>query len=114
MNKNTFNKLYRLLLQKASAVRTAKESEYFSEEDILRNLRRIGKFRNSNTPQVIMNLAAKHFQSLSDMIDYEFPKDSEKSPVQPIAPEVWDEKFVDSLNYLFKLYVSIKEERGDF
>lgn len=114
MDKNTFNKLYRLLLQKSSAIRTAKESEYFSEDDILRNFRRIGKFRNSNTPQVIMNLAAKHFQSLSDMVDYEFPKDNDKVPVQPIAPEVWDEKFVDSVNYILKLYVAIREERGDF
>lgn len=114
MNKDTFNKLYQSLLRKASIVRTNKELEYFSEDNILRSFARIGKFRNSNTPQATMDLAAKHFQSLSDMVDYEFPKDQKNSPVQPFSPDHWDEKFIDSLNYLLKLYAAIKHERGEF
>lgn len=114
MDKETFNKLYQSLLRKAGAVRTAKETEYFSEDNILRSFQRLGNFRNSNTPQAIMNLAGKHFQSLSDMVDAEFPKDSSSRPVELSSPELWDEKFIDALNYLLKLYAAVKYDRGEF
>lgn len=114
MDKETFNKLYQSLLRKARNVRDKKETEYFSESNVLRSFQRLGNFRNSNTPQAIMNLAGKHFQSLSDMVDAEFPKDPKKSPVELSSPELWDEKFIDSLNYTFKLYAAIKHERGEF
>lgn len=81
---------------------------------MIRSFARVGSFRNSNTPQATLDLGAKHLQSISDMVDYEFPKDQSASPVQPISSEEWDEKFVDAINYLFKLYACIKHERGEF
>jgi len=110
MNKETFEKYYRNLLRKASDKRREKEHEYFSEGDLLSNFRKIASFRESTTPEAIMNLGSKSIQSISIMINHDY-QDSRLLDEQ-FTLEQWDEKFVDALNYLIKLYASIREERG--
>lgn len=106
MQKEIFNKHYQTLLRKASAVRSAKEAEYFSEHDLLGNFRKLANFRNRLTPQVIMDLGMKSIHSLSDMVD------AECDGQQPFSDKLWDEKFVDALNYIVKLYAAVMEQRG--
>lgn len=107
MNKETFNKYKDSILRKAAKVRTAKEEEYFSVSDVISNLRKMAKFRNKETPVMIMDVVAKQLVSISDMVDMEFIG----VPADHATIEEWDEKFVDSINYLLKLYASIREVR---
>ncbi len=102
MNKETFEKYKNHLLKKAAAVRRAKEEEYHSTIDLLGSFRKIASFRNKRTAPSMMDLVAKQFVSLSEMVD-------DADTVYSI--EVWEEKFVDSINYLLKLYAAIREER---
>ena len=110
MNKETFEKYYRNLLRKASDKRHEKEHEYFSEGDLLGSFRKIASFRESTTPETIMNLGSKSLQSISDMVNSDF-QDSLLLPDEQFTLEQWDEKFVDALNYIIKLYASIREQR---
>lgn len=106
MNKETYEKHHRNLLRKASDVRSKKEREYFSESDVLASFRDIARFRKTSTPEAIMNLGAKSIQAISDMVNYEFYSHHDD---EPFTLAQWDEKFVDAINYLFKLYASIRE-----
>jgi len=113
MTKETFDKYYRNLLRKAADKRKKKENEYFSTHDVLGNFRRIAIFRSTETPITIMDLGAKSLQSLSDMVNFEFSPDDESLPDECVTLEQWDEKFVDAINYLLKLYASIREEKDE-
>uniref|UniRef100_A0A6H1ZBZ3 Uncharacterized protein n=1 Tax=viral metagenome TaxID=1070528 RepID=A0A6H1ZBZ3_9ZZZZ len=109
MDKTTFDKYYHNILRKAADKRREKESEYFSTKDLLGNFRRIAIFRNTNTPITIMDLGAKSLQSISDMVNFEFgPNDALED--EKFSLQQWDEKFVDAINYLIKLYASIRED----
>lgn len=105
MKREFFNKCKSHIFRKASEVMRRKEAEYFSEEDVLGNLRKIASFRTKETPEAIMTLLAKPLVSISDMVN------NEKDHLDPFPMDAWDEKFVDSINYLLKLYASIRENR---
>lgn len=109
MNKATFDAYYRNLLRKASAKRAEKEAEYFSEDDLISNFRRIAAFRDKETPETIMDLGSKQLQSISDMVNYQFGY--MPLPDESYTLEEWDEKFVDAVNYLLKLYAAIREQQ---
>ena len=109
MNKETYDKYHRTLLRKASEVRSKKEKEYFSEDDLLANFRVIAGFRNTSIPEAIMNLGSKSIQSISDMVNWKFR--DEHAHDEEITIEQWEEKFVDAINYLVKLYAAIREAR---
>lgn len=110
MDKGTFDKYKNNLLRKASDKRREKEGEYFSESDLLANFRKIAGFRESTTTETIMNLGSKSIQSISDMVNHDF-HDSHLLDDQ-FTLDQWDEKFVDAINYLLKLYASVREARG--
>lgn len=112
MDKETFNKYYQNLLRKASAKRTEKEIEYFSTEDVLRSFRAIANFRGTTTPVTIMDLSARALVSISGMVNNRFTLDEPLEDERPTL-EQWDEKFIDALNYLIKLYASIREYRDE-
>ena len=112
MDKETFDKYYRNLLQKATKKRAEKEAEYFSKEDVLNSFRRTADFRDVMVPVSIMDLAAKSLVSISDMVDREFLGDCPLPDELPTLAQ-WDEKFIDAINYLLKLYASIREEREE-
>lgn len=99
MTKEEFLKIKKRLDDKARKIREAKEEEYFSTDDVLANLRKIAKFRNKKTPQMIMDLMSKQLVSISDMVDNDV--------IEEFTQEEWDEKFVDILNYTYKLYASL-------
>lgn len=112
MNKETFDKYRNNLLRKAADKRREKEKEYFSTEDSLASFRRVASFRGAPTPSTIMDLGSKSLESISSMVNNEF------YPPKPLSDEIptleqWDEKFVDAINYLLKLYASVREERGE-
>jgi molybdopterin converting factor small subunit len=101
MKKEEFLKLKKRLTEKANEVMRKKEKEYLSEDDIILNFRKIAKFRSKETPCMIMDLMSKQLVSISDMVNTMGYEDYTK--------DQWDEKFVDVLNYTFKLYASIME-----
>ena len=102
MTKETFMKIKRHLQDKANEVMRKKESEYYSTYDVLSSLRKIASFRNRETPQTILDLMSKQLVSLSDMVD-------DFNECEDFNKDKWDEKFIDILNYTFKLYASIME-----
>ena len=112
MNKETFDKYKNSLLRKAADKRREKESEYFSVSDVLGSFRRVASFRGSETPVTIMDLGSKSLESISSMVNSEFLGDDLLPDELPTLAQ-WDEKFVDALNYLLKLYASIREARGE-
>lgn len=105
MTKEQFTAYMKSLTSKAAKIRAEKEEEYFNTSDILASFRKIASFRDTDTPAAIMNLMSNQLQSISDMVNAE-PSLVDKTPV-----EKWDAKFVDTLNYLFKLYAAIREKR---
>uniref|UniRef100_A0A6H1ZT77 Uncharacterized protein n=1 Tax=viral metagenome TaxID=1070528 RepID=A0A6H1ZT77_9ZZZZ len=111
MTKDQFDAYKNNLLRKAADIRRAKESEYFSTQDLLGNFRKIASFRGRETPVTIMDLAAKSIVSISDMVNAEWEYE-ELLIDERFTLEQWDEKFIDAINYLLKLYASIREERG--
>jgi DUF438 domain-containing protein len=107
MNRDEFIKCKKHLLDKANKVMTAKETEYFSTDDVLANLKRIAAFRDKETPETIINLVSKQLVSISDMVN------NEPMMLDPIPLDVWEEKIVDSLNYIFKFYASLRERKSN-
>jgi len=105
MDKVMFEKCKNHLLSKAAKVRAAKESEYFSTDDVLGSLKRIAAFRDKETPEAIMNLVAKQLVSISDMVN------NEPLMLDPIPLDQWEEKLVDSINYILKFYAALREAR---
>ena len=109
MDREEFAKYKEDILSKAEEVMAKKESEYHSTYDVLSNLRLIAEFRETSTPAAIMNLIAKPLVSISQMVTREFIDLPE--PRLDYSLEAWDEKFVDSINYLLKLYAAIREDK---
>jgi len=110
MDREEFAKYKADILSKAEEVMAKKESEYHSTYDVLSNLRFIAEFRETSTPAAIMNLIAKPLVSISQMVTREFTNLLEQ-PRLDYSLEAWDEKFVDSINYLLKLYAAIREDK---
>lgn len=95
------------LLRRASRVMSEKEEEYNSTDDVLSNLRKIAHFRNCTIQQAIMNLVSKQMVALSEDVD------REASGLADIPLEIWEEKVVDTFNYLIKLFASLVEDTGE-
>ena len=110
MNPKEFNKLIKRFLDEAAELRSRKEELYNSEENIFRSFEKCAEVRNKPLPTMILDLGTKHFQSISDMVDVEFPSDFLAEGISYEMGE-WDEKFMDLLNYTLKLYASIKQAK---
>jgi hypothetical protein len=107
MNKDKFIEYRDHLTEMAARKMADKEKEYLSMADVMASFRVTATFRNQPVPVTIMNHLAKPLQSISAMVDDEFSAED-----QYFDSAVWDEKFIDSINYLQKLYACIKEERS--
>lgn len=109
MTKEEFQKYYNHLMQMAARDRKAGEAEYSSIGDVLRNIRMLATFRNQSSSQILMNQVAKRIGSISLMVDEEFG--SANFPLEPTPIADIDRKFTGAINYLLKLYASIREAR---
>jgi hypothetical protein len=107
MTREEFLKIKKRLDDKARKKMQEKEVEYYSKVDVLSNLKKIARFRNKQTHEMIMNLVAKQLVSVSDMTE---SIDSMHFDPDPIPIELWEEKLVDILNYLYKFYASVWEK----
>jgi hypothetical protein len=109
---DTFEHYAKSILDMAAELRDTKHKLYFSTNDVVRSFKKCAQIRNKALPPMIADLMAKHFQSISDMVDSEFGPE-ETIPVDaPHSLEAWDEKFIDLLNYTLKLYSAIRVIRG--
>lgn len=100
------------LFNRAQGVRSKKHSAYFSDTDVVRSFTKCAQIRNKALPTMIADLMVKHFQSISDMVDAEYGAEETLSVTEPFSIQLWDEKFIDLLNYTLKLYASIRVIRG--
>lgn len=96
MLNDTFDKIKSVLLAKAD--------EYAADGDRLHNFKRAAHLQGKTPVGALSGMMCKHTVSIYDLIEvYEEGR--------AIEPELWDEKIIDSINYLILLRAVLREER---
>jgi len=103
MNRQTFDELVKTQLQKSEEVLTTKGNEYALGVDRLDHFKKSAILMNCSVKQAIFNMLVKHLISISDMVSSEKKFDDLK----------WDEKIIDSINYLLILRAAIEETNDE-
>ena len=79
--------------------------EYAADGDRLHNFKRAAHLQGKTPVGALSGMMCKHTVSIYDLIEgYEEGR--------AIEPELWDEKIIDSINYLILLRAVLKEEHG--
>lgn len=98
MNYKTFDKLEAEVLKKAHTLMAGKK-EVYAPVDALSNIRQVAGLRNTSLEDACFGMLVKHLAALSD-----FCKDPTK-----VSLAEFDEKIIDSINYLIHIYAIIHE-----
>ena len=86
------------MIDKCLRVLKAKAEGYSTDEDVLHNFRVAAGLQGCTVPQALVGMMTKHTVSVYDMVN----------SGQAYAPDIWDEKIGDLVNYLFLLSVAVK------
>lgn len=104
MTVDNFNKLVEDKLTKIKDVLVKKTAEYNLDADRLSVFKRAGELQSERADEALLGMLTKHIISIYDMV-----KTGDDYPV-----EKWDEKCIDSINYLLLLLaleIDIKENK---
>ena len=104
MNSKRYNKIINDRLVKCTQVLCAKSDEY-ATEDKLHNFKVAANLQGCTPITALAGMMCKHTVSVYDLI-----KDNEEG--KKIPKELWEEKIVDSINYLLILTALIEEQEG--
>lgn len=104
MNSQEFNVLFEQTVEMCRSTLCAKADEYAEDDDRLHNFN-IAAILQGNTPiEALGGMMVKHTVSIYDLIR-RTGKGAEISDV------MWDEKIMDSINYLILLRAAVAERR---
>ena len=104
MRAEEFNKIFDDTIAKCAEVLKAKGNEYSLDYDRVHNFNIAKQLMNSSAVNALGGMMVTHTVSVYDYIDrYERGED--------ISLEQWDEKIIDSMNYLILLRAVIIDER---
>lgn len=106
MTTEQFNSIFRDTIEKAFNLLNGKAAEYAESGDRLHNFKRAAELQGCTPIGALGGMMVKHTVSIYDLIRrYERGAN--------IPPELWDEKIIDSINYLILLRAAVKEIAGD-
>ena len=104
MRAEEFNKIFDSTISKCAEVLKAKGNEYSLDYDRLHNFKLAKQLMGGTAVNALAGMMSKHTVSVYDYIDrYERGEN--------ITLEQWDEKIIDSMNYLILLRAVIIDER---
>ena len=95
-----FNKLVESKLDKVKSILVKKTAEYNLDEDRLSVFKRAGALQSESAEEALLGMLTKHIISIYDMV-----KSQGDYPI-----EKWEEKCIDSINYLL-LLLALEEEK---
>lgn len=99
-----FNNLVEMKLEQIKRILIKKTKEYNLDEDRLSVFKRAGALQSETAEEALLGMLTKHIISIYDMVKTKKDYDIEK----------WDEKCIDSINYLLLLLAleteKVKEE----
>ena len=93
------DKTIRMTIDKCMRVLKEKAEGYSTDEDVLHNFRVAAGLQGCSVTQALAGMMTKHTVSVYDMIN----------SGQAYAPDIWDEKIGDLMNYLLLLRTAVKE-----
>lgn len=106
MRNEDFNEIFYNTMKKCESVLISKGSEYSLDYDRLHNFQLAKQLMNSSAVNALGGMMVKHTVSVYDYVDrYERGEN--------ITLEQWDEKIIDSMNYLILLRAVLIEENAD-
>ena len=95
-----FNTLVESKLDKVKSILIKKTAEYNLDEDRLSVFKRAGALQSESAEEALLGMLTKHIISIYDMV-----KSKGDYPI-----EKWEEKCIDSINYLL-LLLALEEEK---
>jgi hypothetical protein len=99
MNIEEFEKIKSQIIQKINETISHKRDEYATEHDVLSAFKCAAQLLDTTQQQALFGMLVKHLVSISEMcksnIDYDL--------------STWDEKIIDSINYLILLRCIVYE-----
>jgi len=102
MTKNEFKEITDKLLKDCTKIRNIKSEIYATGGDRLSNFKSAAGLQRTIPERALFGMMSKHLVGLSDFVDC-----LENNFV--VNKEEWDEKIMDSINYLILLYALLKE-----
>ena len=93
------DKTIRITIDKCMRVLKEKAEGYSTDDDVLHNFRVAAGLQGCSVTQALAGMMTKHTVSVYDMIN----------SGQAYAPDIWDEKIGDLMNYLLLLRTAVKE-----
>ena len=106
MTTEQFNSIFRDTVEKAFNLLNGKAAEYAESGDRLHNFKRAAELQGGTPIGALGGMMVKHTVSVYDLIRrYEIGLD--------IPQVLWDEKILDSINYLILLRAVVKESERD-
>ena len=99
MTQEERDKIMQEMIDKCLRVLKAKAEGYSTDEDVLHNFRVAAGLQGCTVPQALVGMMTKHTVSVYDMVN----------SGQAYAPDIWDEKIGDLMNYLLLLRTAVKE-----
>lgn len=106
MTNEGFEAILRDTFGKIESVLLAKADEYAADGDRLHNFKRAAHLQGKTPVGALSGMMCKHTVSIYDLIEgYEEGR--------AIEPELWDEKIIDSINYLILLRAALYEEERE-
>ena len=103
MDNSRFNDLLANTIQIVTSTLSKKASEYAGPKDRLHNFKIAASLANSTPEMALRGMMAKHIVSVWDLV-----QDRENEIGHHVA--IWDEKLIDSINYLILLRALVHEE----
>ena len=105
MTSKEFEKVFEATVSKCRAILISKNKEYARGGDKLSNFKKAAGCQGITPEQALKGMWIKHIVSVCDYID-------DQATGTMHSPEAWDEKTLDSLNYLFLLQALLVERRS--
>lgn len=102
MNSDKFNRILESTLKKCIDTLGVKSNEY-ATDDRLHNFKVAAEIQNCTPITALAGMMAKHTVSVYDLV-----RKQEQGLL--IARDMWDEKIVDSINYLLLLSALVQEK----
>ena len=102
MTSKDFNELVERHLEQIRAVLVRKTAEYNLDDDRLSVFKRAGALQSETPEEALLGMLTKHIISIYDMV-----KDGGDYTV-----ERWEEKCIDSINYLLLLLALEQEKKN--
>jgi hypothetical protein len=104
MTASEFKRIFDETVAKSGAMLIGKATEYASDADRLHNFKQAAALQQITPIEALGGMMCKHTISVYDMIN---------SVDDEHAQELWDEKIIDSINYLILLRALVIESKGE-